>query len=266
MYSAYAEASSAPDLPPVVATYTPVRLPPLTTESPTSAPAATLTGVPAPTVSYVPGSVGSSGTIHITPSDAVVICEVGTATAGRVGTVDCSDTKAISRDGGPDGVLVCVATASAVPLDNPPTPPTGTESGPAGVVGTCDANATCERVDVGTATPTSSSSDTTFSINTTVAPGDSRTFDGPAIPAGQVLHVTAMIFQNPAADTGTFTVTGDAQHRLRLQLSNFRDLDEHFENSPITYDADHPLRVTVDCTNSSVDCTPAVLVNGYVTG
>ena len=40
--------------------------------------------------------------------------------------------------------------------------------------------------------------------------------------------------------------------------------DFHFDNDPITFDADHPLTITVDCTNSADACTPYVDVTGQL--
>ena len=205
------------------------------------------------------------------PGDTIVVCAVDPASGIPIHIGECTTHRnssiCVGTDGcptlastsdGPDNSVVCIATASDLPLPNPPT---GGATEPGVITGSCDATDGCSGGSV------SSSEDTdVFTVTMTVPPGQSKTFDGPPIDPGQQLVVDAMIFQNPAADTGSLTLHGDAQNRLTLQLRDFRDLDEHFEDQPLSFDADHPLRFTVDCTNASAACTPSVLVSGNLTG
>jgi hypothetical protein len=229
------------------------------------------TSMPA-TASEVPLPPNSSAPIEIVSTSVeIVICSAGTATPGAAtvpgelctkshhaltcsGAGDCATAEATSS--GPYNSVLCVDEGSGnyVPLS-----PTATS---AAMTPVYSASSACEC----NATDSPSSSADDFSINTHVAPGESKTFDGPDLSPGQVLDVEAMVFQNPAADTGTLSLAGDKQNRLSLDLSDFRDLDYHFDDQPLVYDADHPLRITVDCTNSATACTPAVLVSGQLTG
>ena len=281
IYTAVNEATSAPDLLPPPATSAgtagPGRQPP--TASPTSAPAATASDLPlsvptpAPdgTISAVAASGAASEPVELTPSGRGVICVVGTATPAQLcseqhhsvtclSTGDCTTAEntpsaAPTSSDGPYSSVLCIDAGSG---SYAPLPPTMSGSGRPVIDNVCHVTETC----LPTAAP--SAAEDSYTIDTKVSPGDSGTFDGPDIPAGQVLDVTALIFQNPAADEGTLTIEGDAAHRLTQSLSNFRDLDMHFTDQPLTYDATHPLRVTVDCANTSTACTPAVLVVGHL--
>ena len=200
------------------------------------------------------------------PDDTIVICavdpasgipiHVGECTTHRnaticMGTDGCSTLE--SSSDGPDNSVVCIATASDLPLPNPPT---GGASGPGVISGTCDPSGGCPSSSAPPNDPEA------FTVAATVPAGESRTFRGPDIPAGKNLLVGALVFQNPAADTGTVTVQRGGEDLLHEGLADFRDLDVHYDNAPLVFDADHPVRVTVDCTNANADCTPSVLFDG----
>jgi hypothetical protein len=121
------------------------------------------------------------------------------------------------------------------------------------------------KLDAGTATSFTMSSDaaptknnfTKFSIT-----------QAPPIPANKVLVVTAMVMQNPNGDTGTMQIQrGSAETLLTEGLANFRDLDQHFDNEPIVFTKDKPLRIAVNCQAASAvstHCHPSILFTGRV--
>ena len=232
------------------------------------------TEVPIGSISAVP----ASEPVDVPPSDGTVICVVGPATPVTLGSASCTKGH---------HAITCVSTGyCGTPEDNPPAPPTSSSDGPYASVLCVDTGSGsfapfppsaegsaippvksgCPDLCAGTAAVPSStsSSGTAYTINTKVAPGESGTFDGPAIPAGEVLVVDVATFRNPAADTGTITLEGDAAHRMTENLGDLRTHDFHFDARKLTFDADHPLRVTVDCANAADVCTPSLVVTGHL--
>jgi hypothetical protein len=76
------------------------------------------------------------------------------------------------------------------------------------------------------------------------------------VPKGVAVSVTDLVFQNPAADSGTVTLLRDKQTLLVEQLDNFRDLDFHFI-TPIVLNAGQKLVFNVQCNNKPVGTAPA---------
>jgi hypothetical protein len=114
---------------------------------------------------------------------------------------------------------------------------------------------------------------TSFTVQTNVVPtkGNFKAFtvtQAPAIAKNKVLVITAMILQNPNGDTGTMQIQrGSTENLLTEGLANFRDLDQHFDNEPLIFSKDKPLRVRVNCqAGSSVNknCQPSVLFTGRI--
>jgi hypothetical protein len=90
------------------------------------------------------------------------------------------------------------------------------------------------------------------------------TLSSPSItaPPRHALGITDVIFQNPAGDQGTLTISRGGQTLFAEQLADFRDYDQHFV-SPISVPPGQSLTLTVNCTNTGGrQCTPVVLLSG----
>src|SRR4051794_7990721 len=118
---------------------------------------------------------------------------------------------------------------------------------------------------------------TSFVVSPTAAatPGDTTTFTvvdgGPALNSKQILVVTAIVLQNPNGDQGRLLIsrgTGGATERLFTEgLVNYRDLDHHFEDSPLTFTKNKPLSISLNCQKpgpGNATCKPNVLFSGRV--
>lgn len=84
------------------------------------------------------------------------------------------------------------------------------------------------------------------------------------VPKGQQLSVTDVVLQNPGGDAGDLEIRRGDAVILRVNLSNFRDLDYHFV-SPLSFKADQELVMAVSCTNPAEGprCTPAAYFAGF---
>ena len=111
---------------------------------------------------------------------------------------------------------------------------------------------------------------TAFSIQTDATKADGvKTFTAPVIlKPKQTLVITYLIEQNPQGDSGMLRIMhGNAETLLTEGLANFRDLDHPFQVEPLTFTADKPLTVTLQCDtpggNESA-CRPSVLFTGRI--
>jgi hypothetical protein len=95
----------------------------------------------------------------------------------------------------------------------------------------------------------------------TLNPGTSIT-----APPGHALGFTDLIFQNPAGDQGTLTISRAGQTLFSLQLADFRDYDQHLI-TPIMVPPGQSISMSVTCSNpGSKPCTPVVLLSGTQKG
>src|SRR5215472_13972729 len=79
------------------------------------------------------------------------------------------------------------------------------------------------------------------------------------VPAGTIVSITDLVFQNPGGDHGTVLLQRDGTTLLVENLDNFRDLDYHFV-SPITLSANQAIEMAVQCSNGCPSA--AIYVNG----
>jgi len=118
---------------------------------------------------------------------------------------------------------------------------------------------------------------TSFVVAPTAAPtpGDSAaltTVDGgPALNAKQIFVVTAIVLQNPNGDQGRLLITrgtgGGAEKLFNEGLVNYRDLDHHFEDSPLLFTKNKPLTISLNCQkpgSGNGTCKPNVLFSGRI--
>jgi hypothetical protein len=93
----------------------------------------------------------------------------------------------------------------------------------------------------------------------------SAAVSGPATPAGKILLLTDLVFQNPNGDTGIIQVLKGDSVLFEIGLANFRDLDYHFV-APIEYKAgDAPkIKVRCDTTTSNGPCTASAYFAGVI--
>jgi hypothetical protein len=93
---------------------------------------------------------------------------------------------------------------------------------------------------------------------------------GPALNSKQILVVTAVVLQNPNGDQGRLLVTrgsgSTAETLFNEGLVNYRDLDHHFEDSPLLFTKSSPLTLTLNCqtAGSGSTCRPNVLFSGRI--
>ena len=85
------------------------------------------------------------------------------------------------------------------------------------------------------------------------------------IDEGRVFSLTDIVLQNPAGDAGALEVRRDDQVILRVNLSNFRDLDYHFVSS-VVFQGGQDLVLFVQCGNPAGGpaCTPAAYFAGFM--
>jgi hypothetical protein len=84
------------------------------------------------------------------------------------------------------------------------------------------------------------------------------------VPKGQQLSLTDVLLQNPAGDAGDLEIRRGNSVILRVNLSNFRDLDYHFV-SPLSFKENQELVMAVSCANpvEGPRCTPAAYFAGF---
>lgn len=89
-----------------------------------------------------------------------------------------------------------------------------------------------------------------------------------AIPAGKVLYVTDLFFENPNGLSGPAQLSRKGLVIADLHLENYRDLDYHFI-TPIVIEAGDALTFTASCTTNGLatgpplPCTPSVYYSGF---
>jgi hypothetical protein len=79
------------------------------------------------------------------------------------------------------------------------------------------------------------------------------------VPAGTIVSITDLVFQNPGGDHGMVQLQRDGTTLLVENLDDFRDLDYHFV-SPITLNANDTIQLAVQCPNGCPSA--AIYVNG----
>lgn len=90
---------------------------------------------------------------------------------------------------------------------------------------------------------------------------DQKTF---TVPEGQAFSLTDLMFQNPNGDSGIIRLLRGSQILFDARLDNFRDLDQHFV-APLTGTAGQVFKLDIICeAPSKPDCTPAVLLSGFL--
>lgn len=116
---------------------------------------------------------------------------------------------------------------------------------------------------------------TSFVVGPTAAPtpGDKTTMTtvdgGQALNSKQILVITAIVLQNPDGDQGRLLITrgsgATAEPLFTEGLVNYRDLDHHFEDSPLTFTKNKPLTISLNCQKpgpGNATCKPNVLFSG----
>jgi hypothetical protein len=104
--------------------------------------------------------------------------------------------------------------------------------------------------------------------------GSSTTFTvvdgGPPLGAKQLLVITAVVLQNPNGDQGRLLISrgsGTSGETLFNEgLVNYRDLDHHFEDSPLIFTRSKPLTISLNCqaAGQGATCRPNVLFSGRI--
>jgi hypothetical protein len=96
------------------------------------------------------------------------------------------------------------------------------------------------------------------------APGGALDRQVYKVPKGQQLSLTDVVLQNPAGDAGDLEIRRGDSVILRVNLSNFRDLDYHFV-SPLSFKETQELVLAVSCANPAEGprCTPAAYFAGF---
>lgn len=84
------------------------------------------------------------------------------------------------------------------------------------------------------------------------------------VPRGKQVSLTDVVLQNPAGDAGDLEIRRGDTVILRVNLSNFRDLDYHFV-SPLFFGENQELVMAVNCANPAEGprCTPAAYFAGF---
>lgn len=97
------------------------------------------------------------------------------------------------------------------------------------------------------------------SATQTANPNTLTTVDGgPTMNSKQILVVTSIVWQNPNGDKGRMLIHRGPTSTPALfteGLLNWRDLDDHFETSPMLFTKDSPLSVSLNCQKAGVGST-----------
>lgn len=75
--------------------------------------------------------------------------------------------------------------------------------------------------------------------------------------------ITDLVFSNPNGQTGALVVLRGGSALLQLKLENFRDYDLHFV-TPIVIPAGEQMNLSMECTDKTKACDPAVFYSGFV--
>jgi hypothetical protein len=97
-----------------------------------------------------------------------------------------------------------------------------------------------------------------------LATGTGTVTDGFTVDAGKVFSLTDLMFQNPAGDSGTLTLSRGKDVLFADSLANFRDVDYHFV-APIVFDEKTDVTLQVECANSGGrPCSVGAYLVGFV--
>lgn len=101
-------------------------------------------------------------------------------------------------------------------------------------------------------------------ISVTAAPSTTFVTKSFAIPAGKILTVSDLVFENPAGDTGTMQIRIGSAPLYTFGLANFRSFEYPFAQ-PLVFTHAAPLTLAIECRNSGTTaCTDAVSFNGFL--
>ena len=101
-------------------------------------------------------------------------------------------------------------------------------------------------------------------VGVTAPPSTTFTTSTFAVPAGKILSVNDLVFENPAGDTGFLEVRAGNTLIYKFGLANFRSFEYPFAE-PLIFTHAAPLVVAVECRNTGTTaCTDAVSFNGFL--
>lgn len=101
-------------------------------------------------------------------------------------------------------------------------------------------------------------------LSVTAAPSTTFVTKSFAIPAGKVLTVSDLVFENPAGDTGIMEIRAGSTLIYKFGLANFRSFEYPFAQ-PLVFTHAAPLTLAIECQNSgTTSCSDAVSFNGFL--